>query len=176
MGGFGCFLTLGSLVGVLETPVRWAMGTCGALLLVCVFVAGRSARPRDQGKAPGRAASLQSVASRLARIAVQVLEQWHAAMADAQQKKVAAKTPPKPAPILPATFAFSYRDADGMFTERVVRIHTVEDAEGVAYLTGYCDLRKEERTFRSDRISGGFRLIYTPHTYSVYEVVRCNLI
>ena len=175
VGGFGGFLAAGSLTGTLDTHVRWAFAILGAMVLACVFLAGR--RPHRSGNSQPRshAAAQSDMLPRLANVAVGIREQWRAAMADAEKKRAAAKAPPKPAPTLPATFAFNYRDADDVFTERVVKVYSVEEMGRVVYLTGYCDLRKAERTFRSDRISGWLRLIYTPHTYTAEEVSRYHL-
>lgn len=47
-------------------------------------------------------------------------------------------------------FAFKYRDKDGNITDRTVEVRRF----GAEHITGYCGLRRMQRTFRIDRIVG----------------------
>lgn len=140
--------------------VRWTLLTIGLLLLTSCYLVSRGA-PR-KGDTPG---ALSDAAPLLPQKATP----------EAPATQVAPNTAAKPTPTLPATFAFRYMDGDGTHTERMVKVRAIEEFGSVAYLTGYCDLRKEECTFRSDQISGKLRLVYTPHAYTVEEVVMGHL-
>ncbi|MEO1974903.1 MAG: WYL domain-containing protein [Paracoccaceae bacterium] len=49
--------------------------------------------------------------------------------------------------------ALEYQDADGVVTERQINLNAVELAENDhLYLHGFCQLRRENRTFRAGRI------------------------
>lgn len=51
-----------------------------------------------------------------------------------------------------ASFEITYADADGVITERVIRVNEVTGDNGFAYIRAHCYLAQAERTFRSDRI------------------------
>lgn len=66
---------------------------------------------------------------------------------------------PAPAPMpqviaLPCTFTFSYRSQDGGYSPRTVNVTGISSNGGHAYLDGFCQDRKGNRTFRTDRIRG----------------------
>lgn len=55
---------------------------------------------------------------------------------------------------LPATFKFTYIDREGVGSERTVDVNGISQNDGATYLEGFCQNRKENRTFRTDRILG----------------------
>jgi WYL domain len=55
--------------------------------------------------------------------------------------------------------AFHYVDANGEPTHRTVDVDRVYARYGVGYIEGFCRMREEDRTFRTDRIDGK---IYIP--------------
>jgi len=54
----------------------------------------------------------------------------------------------------PSRVSFEYIDADGNRTARTISSAHRFNYNGRMYLAGHCELRNEQRTFRSDRISG----------------------
>jgi len=58
----------------------------------------------------------------------------------------------KPDTIAGLCIALEYVDASGASSARRVIANKVYEANGIAYLEGYCLLRNEDRTFRCDRI------------------------
>ncbi|MGV6851297.1 MAG: BRCT domain-containing protein [bacterium] len=44
--------------------------------------------------------------------------------------------------------AFEYADADGAYSQRTIKVNGIDDQ----YISGFCMLRNEQRTFRRDRI------------------------
>lgn len=48
---------------------------------------------------------------------------------------------------------FSYMNAEGEASRRRVSVHAVKAVNHGAWIRGYCHLRKEERTFRIDRMA-----------------------
>lgn len=59
--------------------------------------------------------------------------------------------PSNPRPIQ-ATLRLSYRDADGIASERHVTVRECDTTNPAGYLIGHCQLRDAIRTFRMDRI------------------------
>lgn len=49
-------------------------------------------------------------------------------------------------------YEIEYADGNGVVTNRVIRVHSVEDAGYFAYIHAHCYLADDARTFRSDRI------------------------
>lgn len=49
-------------------------------------------------------------------------------------------------------FRVKYRDFHGTLTERNIRFIAVNKETGVLMIEAFCELKKEERTFRADRI------------------------
>lgn len=65
---------------------------------------------------------------------------------------------------------FSYVDADGKKTQRTVTVHSVTRA----YFKGECHTRREERTFRLDRVVGDLVDCATGEILSPKEWARRN--
>ena len=59
---------------------------------------------------------------------------------------------PAPEIVGGSAFAMSYADADGVITERVIRVNEVTCENGFVYINAHCFLADAKRTFRSDRI------------------------
>ena len=85
-----------------------------------------------------------------------------------------AKYPASSVPLLPADLVFDYIDRDGVITSRSVLGCRIEASEENHYLTGFCETRRAERTFRLDRISGRLRVKSTGESFSVYELLATN--
>lgn len=66
---------------------------------------------------------------------------------------------------------FSYVDADGVKTQRTVTVHSVTRV----YFKGECHTRREERTFRLDRIVGDLVDCDTGEILSPKEWARKNV-
>lgn len=47
---------------------------------------------------------------------------------------------------------FNYVDVNHEWSKRTVKLQNVSERHGLIYLQAFCELRKEERTFRADRI------------------------
>jgi len=54
----------------------------------------------------------------------------------------------------------AYKDERGSRSKRVIRLRRLDAGEYVSYLHAFCELRKDERTFRLDRID----VLYNPST------------
>lgn len=54
----------------------------------------------------------------------------------------------------------AYKDERGSRSKRVIRVRRLDAGEYVSYLHAFCELRKDERTFRLDRID----ILYDPST------------
>ncbi|HZX85903.1 MAG TPA: WYL domain-containing protein [Reyranella sp.] len=72
-------------------------------------------------------------------------------------------------------FHISYGDADGVVTDRRIKLLEVENNGSAIYLRALCALRNAERNFRADRIIHarqivGNRLIADPETYFAERV------
>src|SRR5437868_13892199 len=54
----------------------------------------------------------------------------------------------------------AYKDERGLRSKRVIRLRRLDAGEYASYLRAFCELRKDERTFRLDRID----TLYDPST------------
>lgn len=59
---------------------------------------------------------------------------------------------PAPGSVNGAAFEITYADADGVITERVIRVQEVRGENGFTYIDAHCFLADAKRTFRGDRI------------------------
>lgn len=71
----------------------------------------------------------------------------------------AHRPPPKPVhpvdatrPVTAMTFEVDYVDAQGVPTRRRIEVRSLSEYDGRLYIDAWCHLRRDERSFRSDRI------------------------
>jgi hypothetical protein len=72
-----------------------------------------------------------------------------------------------------AKYKISYIDSSGNRSERTIQVSRIfHSRNGNSYIKAYCDLRKESRTFRSDRILWFEEVKDTQTPFSVYYTSR----
>lgn len=147
--------------------------------------AARSAPARTAVSKPTATPSDVGAASQQLRTSLQqhtdAVRQAMRSRSPAEREKIArAKTEhaTKPSasavPLLPADLVFDYIDRDGVVTSRSVLGCRIEASDTNQYLTGFCEARSADRTFRIDRISGRLRAKSTGDFFSVHELLAAN--
>ena len=194
IGALAGFMLFGSLYGMQEgdpAGLRVTLFCLGLLVLSPFVYVSRIARakhadrttPVAPQRAPVRAeiaeswAALRSSLQQCARAVRELTRSRPAAKAEKAVKAKAVQPPKQPAitaPLLPANLFFDYIDRDGVITSRSVLSCRIETSGSHHYLTGYCEERKAERTFRFDRISGRLRVKGSGHHFSAQELLARN--
>lgn len=191
LAGFMVFASLGGLEDGTPAGLRVTMFIFGLLAFSPFVYLSRIAKtkrtyttkPSEARQEPAHAMSaellggLRSIVQSCAYTLRELVQSSNAA----EPKKVAVgnaesskKQPAITAPLLPANLVFDYIDRDGVITSRSVRSCRIEASDSHHYLTGYCEERCAERTFRFDRISGRLRVKGSGHHFSVQELLARN--
>lgn len=194
VGALAGFMLFGSFYGMQEGDppgLRVTLFVVGLLVLSPFVYVSRIARAKHADQttpvAPPKASALAEIAESWAALRVS-LQQSARAVRELTRSRPAAKTektvkpkadqpkkqPAITAPLLPANLVFDYIDRDGVITSRSVLSCRIETSDSHQYLTGYCEERKAERTFRFDRISGRLRVKGSGHHFSAQELLARN--
>lgn len=193
LGAFAGLLISGGLMGVGGTAsvaTRVTLPLIGlAILAPFVYIGRAPKRHATASVVPAPTVEPKPVAA-LARIAstavilrtslrqhAEAARQAMRSQPPAEREKTAkAKTdhPAGAVPLLPADFVFDYIDRDGVITSRSVLACRIEASDSNHYLTGFCEDRRSERSFRFDRISGRLRVKDTGRFVSSHELLAAN--
>ncbi|MFI8615363.1 WYL domain-containing protein [Acidovorax sp. NPDC077693] len=193
LGAFAGLLISGGLMGVGDTAsiaTRVTLPLIGLAVLAPFVYFGRAAkRQATAGVVPAPAvepkpfAALAHIASAAVMLRTKLRQHADAARQamrsrppPEREKTAMAKTdqPAGAAPLLPADFVFDYIDRDGVITSRSVLACRIEASDSNHYLTGFCEERRSERSFRFDRISGRLRVKDTGRFVSSHELLAAN--
>lgn len=144
-------------------------------------VAPAPAREPKPTPSPARSASAASGLRTSLQQHAEAVREAMRSRTPAEREKIArakAEQPSKPpasaAPVLPADLVFNYIDRDGVITSRAVLSCRIDASDSNHYITGFCEDRRAERSFRFDRISGRLRVKDTGRFFTAHELLSMN--
>lgn len=193
LGACSGFLISGGLMGIGGTSsigVRATFCVLGLALLAPFVYVGRipkrkatasmvpasTVAPKPTTAPASAAKAAMGLRTRLQQHADAVRQAMRNRTAAAREKSANAKAdqPASAVPLLPADLVFDYIDRDGVITSRSVLACRIEASDSNHYLTGFCEERRAERSFRFDRISGRLRVKDAGRFFSAHELLATN--
>lgn len=121
--------------------------TIAAIVLIAIWNRGGSRGTRIRDKGWSQAAALkQRSGGESSKSSLEIISR-----VEKHEEPRGAGQMPAPEIVGGSAFAISYADADGVITERIIRVNEVTGENGFAYINAHCFLADAKRTFRSDR-------------------------